>query len=128
MWDRFRARRSCERPRRRAGHRRARLRASGPAITQAGNHETDSRKRGRREGARPRARLFFCAVACLALLGAPAARAANNVQLALSWLVSGKNAGYFVALQKGFYAEEGLNVTISRGSGSGDTIKRGGVG
>ncbi|MEP9379466.1 ABC transporter substrate-binding protein [Aquabacter sp. CN5-332] len=67
---------------------------------------------------------LLSALACGVLLGAPGARAADNVQLALSWLVSGKNAGYFVALQKGYYADEGLNVTISRGSGSGDTIKR----
>jgi NitT/TauT family transport system substrate-binding protein len=39
-------------------------------------------------------------------------------------LVSGKNAPYFVAAEKGFYAEQGLNVAISRGNGSGDTIKR----
>ncbi|MEP9355781.1 ABC transporter substrate-binding protein [Xanthobacter sp. KR7-65] len=69
-------------------------------------------------------RLLAGALAFAAVLGAPAARAADTVQLALSWLVSGKNAGYFVALQKGYYAAEGLNVTISRGSGSGDTIKR----
>lgn len=50
--------------------------------------------------------------------------AQERVRFALNWLVSGKNAGYFVARDKGFYKEVGLDVTISRGNGSGDTIKR----
>ncbi|MEP9379463.1 ABC transporter substrate-binding protein [Aquabacter sp. CN5-332] len=58
------------------------------------------------------------------LFSAAPASAADNVKLALNWLVSGKNAPYFVAADKGFYAEQGLNVSISRGNGSGDTIKR----
>lgn len=64
-------------------------------------------------------------LACTAMIGlafgASAIRAEDNVPLALSGLVSGKNAGYFVALQKGFYKDEGLNVTISCGSGSGES-------
>lgn len=56
------------------------------------------------------------------------ARAEDNVKLALNWLISGKNAPYFVAQEKGFYKAAGLNVTISRGNGSGDTVKRIAVG
>jgi NitT/TauT family transport system substrate-binding protein len=56
------------------------------------------------------------------------ARADDDVNFALNWLISGKNAGYFVAQEKGFYHEAGLNVAISRGNGSGDTIKRVAVG
>jgi NitT/TauT family transport system substrate-binding protein len=52
------------------------------------------------------------------------AHAEDNVKLALNWLVSGKNAPYFVAQEKGFYKAAGLNVAISRGNGSGDTVKR----
>jgi NitT/TauT family transport system substrate-binding protein len=48
----------------------------------------------------------------------------ERVRFALNWLVSGRNAGYFVAIEKGFYKAEGLDVSISRGNGSGDTIKR----
>jgi NitT/TauT family transport system substrate-binding protein len=52
------------------------------------------------------------------------AEANEQVRFALNWLVSGKNAGYYVALDKGFYKDAGLDVSISRGNGSGDTIKR----
>ena len=52
------------------------------------------------------------------------ARAADTVTLALDWIVNGTHAGYFAALDQGWYKEEGLNVTISRGFGSGDTVKR----
>ena len=68
-----------------------------------------------------------CLAFLLGLLGVlhpMPASAADDVKLALNWLVSGKNAPYFVAREKGFYTEVGLNVAISRGNGSGDTIKR----
>jgi NitT/TauT family transport system substrate-binding protein len=56
--------------------------------------------------------------------GAPAARAADDVTLALDWIVNGTHAGYFVAQEQGWYRDEGLTVTIQRGFGSGDTVKR----
>ena len=62
--------------------------------------------------------------ATLAPCAPPPALAADQVTLALDWLVNGTHAGYFVALDKGFYAGNGLDVTIVRGYGSGDTIKR----
>lgn len=71
--------------------------------------------------------LSACAALALVLAFSPA-RAEDNVKLALNWLVSGKNAPYFVAKKKGFYSAVGLNVAISRGNGSGDTIKRIAVG
>src|SRR5262249_42220882 len=52
------------------------------------------------------------------------AQAADQVTLALDWIVNGTHAGYFVALDKGFYAGNNLDVSIARGYGSGDTIKR----
>jgi len=54
--------------------------------------------------------------------------AEDNVTLALNWIVSGKHAGYYVAMDKGWYKDAGLNVTISRGRGSGDTLNRIAVG
>lgn len=53
-----------------------------------------------------------------------AAAAGDPVILALDWIVNGTHAGYLVALDKGLYAGSGLDVTIVRGYGSGDTIKR----
>ncbi|THD76470.1 ABC transporter substrate-binding protein [Thalassobius vesicularis] len=53
-------------------------------------------------------------VAALALWGGMAA-AADQVTLQLKWVTQAQFAGYYVALDKGFYAEEGLDVTIKPG-------------
>ncbi|MBI5301333.1 MAG: ABC transporter substrate-binding protein [Chloroflexi bacterium] len=37
----------------------------------------------------------------------------------LNWTLYGEHAGFFVAREKGFYAEEGLDVDIQEGGGSG---------
>lgn len=52
-----------------------------------------------------------------ALLGAFAtsAHAADDVTLQLKWVTQAQFAGYYVAAAKGFYEEEGLNVTILPG-------------
>ncbi len=44
-----------------------------------------------------------------------AAWAADPVTLQLKWVTQAQFAGYYVALDKGFYAEEGLDVTIKPG-------------
>ena len=46
----------------------------------------------------------------------------------LAWVVGGHNTPFFVAKEKGFYAAKGLDVTINRGFGSGDTAKIVGTG
>jgi NitT/TauT family transport system substrate-binding protein len=46
----------------------------------------------------------------------------------LDFLPYGEYTPYFTALDKGWYREEGLDVKILRGAGSGDTIKRIAVG
>ena len=46
---------------------------------------------------------------------ATAAQAADDVTLQLKWVTQAQFAGYFVAKDKGFYDEEGLNVTILPG-------------
>ena len=53
-------------------------------------------------------------VAALALWGGMAA-AADEVTLQLKWVTQAQFAGYYVALDKGFYEEEGLDVTIKPG-------------
>lgn len=37
---------------------------------------------------------------------------------------NGRHAYYYVALEKGYYAEEGIDLTIERGGGSADAIKQ----
>ena len=68
---------------------------------------------------------IMAVAALFAALGfTAAARAADDVTYTLDWVVNGAHAGYFIALDKGYYRDAGLNVTFSRGFGSGDTIKR----
>ncbi|CUK06766.1 ABC transporter substrate-binding protein [Shimia thalassica] len=43
------------------------------------------------------------------------AHAADDVTLQLKWVTQAQFAGYYVAADKGFYEEEGLNVTIKPG-------------
>ena len=56
----------------------------------------------------------FAASAALGL-SAFAAQAADDVTLQLKWVTQAQFAGYYVALDKGFYEEEDLNVTIKPG-------------
>ncbi len=49
------------------------------------------------------------------MFGGFAAQAAEDVTLQLKWVTQAQFAGYYVALDKGFYEEEGLNVTINPG-------------
>ncbi len=46
---------------------------------------------------------------------ATGAQAADDVTLQLKWVTQAQFAGYYVALAKGFYTDEGLNVTIKPG-------------
>ncbi|MFY0662013.1 MAG: ABC transporter substrate-binding protein [Shimia sp.] len=48
-------------------------------------------------------------------VAASVAQAADDVTLQLKWVTQAQFAGYYVAQDKGFYAEEDLNVTIKPG-------------
>jgi NitT/TauT family transport system substrate-binding protein len=73
----------------------------------------------------PRWRFTSMLYAVAVLLSWPLVAAAQDkVALGLDWVVNGTHAGYFVAREKGLYRDAGLDVTISRGFGSGDTVKR----
>jgi len=61
----------------------------------------------------------------LALLLTPlAGHAAEKVTIVLDFTISGYHAPFFVAQDKGYFAEQGLEVQIGRGYGSGDTVKK----
>ncbi|MCY4259803.1 MAG: ABC transporter substrate-binding protein [Rhodobacteraceae bacterium] len=50
------------------------------------------------------------------LLGLGSApQAADSLTLQLKWVTQAQFAGYYVALDKGYYAEEGLDVTVNAG-------------
>ena len=51
----------------------------------------------------------------LALMVATAAHAADEVKLQLQWVTQAQFAGYYVALDKGYYSAEDLDVTILPG-------------
>lgn len=57
--------------------------------------------------------------------GAPTAAAQDTtVRFALDWKFEAPSAPYFIALDEGYYAAEGLDVSIDSGSGSTQTIPR----
>ncbi|MGU3496417.1 ABC transporter substrate-binding protein [Xanthobacteraceae bacterium A53D] len=57
------------------------------------------------------------ALGLMALAMLPA-RADTDIKFALDWKFEGPSAPYFVAIDKGYYKAEGLNVTIDTGPGS----------
>ncbi|MFZ5751463.1 MAG: ABC transporter substrate-binding protein [Pseudomonadota bacterium] len=57
----------------------------------------------------------FVTVVGLTAMTAGGAWAADDVTLQLKWVTQAQFAGYYVAKEKGFYDEEGLNVTIKPG-------------
>ena len=73
-------------------------------------------------------RLLRAAAAALigvgATLLAPALARAQDVKLLLDWIPTGDYAAYYAAVDRGFYKEAGLNVTIERGFGSSDTVTK----
>ena len=59
--------------------------------------------------------ILSSALALVAAAAATTVQAADDVKLQLQWVTQAQFAGYYVALDKGFYTAEGLNVTILPG-------------
>ena len=59
--------------------------------------------------------LFKFALGGIVMLVASIASASDDVTIQLKWVTQTQFAGYYVAQDKGFYKEEGLNVTIKPG-------------
>lgn len=69
---------------------------------------------------------------CMAALGGAGAPVAGQAKQKVTFVTdfgfNGRHAYYFVALDKGYYRDAGLDVQIVRGSGSEDAIKQVGAG
>src|ERR671936_305041 len=63
-------------------------------------------------------RIMMLAVALGATAFASVANAQDKFPFRLNWTLYGEHAPFFVALDKGFYKAEGLDVEILEGSGS----------
>lgn len=62
--------------------------------------------------------------ASLAFAGASTAQAQEKFLFALNWFPVGDHAAYWVALEKGYYKDRGLDVTLENSKGSGDSIAK----
>ena len=67
-------------------------------------------------------RSFITLALCLAA-GAASAQE-TTIKLTLGWKTQGSDAAFFVAKDKGYFKQEGLNVVIDQGEGSGATVTR----
>ena len=68
-------------------------------------------------------RAFVVAALAVPVL-APAASALDSVVFQANWLIQGENAYMVAGRDKGFYREEGIELDVKRGFGSGDTVKK----
>jgi len=60
-------------------------------------------------------RIILLSIAVAALVTAGTARAAEPVTVQLKWVADAQFAGYFVAKDKGYYKDAGLDVTVKPG-------------
>jgi NitT/TauT family transport system substrate-binding protein len=58
------------------------------------------------------------------VVAAGPAFAQDKVRFQTDWIPSGEHAMYYGAWSKGIYAKHGIDVTITRGYGSGDTVTK----
>jgi NitT/TauT family transport system substrate-binding protein len=68
----------------------------------------------------------FIELVVVALLGFAftASVQAREYKMAMSWSYEASHAGFLAALAKGFYRDGGVEMSIDRGYGAGDTIRR----
>lgn len=64
------------------------------------------------------------AALALTLVAAVPAIAQDKVRFQTDWIPSGEHAMYYGAWSKGIYAKHGIDITITRGYGSGDTVTK----
>lgn len=60
----------------------------------------------------------------LAAIAAQPARAQDRVLLQLDWIPTGEHAAYFSGAVRGAWREQGIDLQLTRGYGSGDTVNK----
>jgi NitT/TauT family transport system substrate-binding protein len=69
--------------------------------------------------------IVLMAAAVLAIFSASqAANAQTKIRFTLDWIPGATHSAFFVALQKGYYKAEGLDVSIDRGKGSAEVVRQ----
>jgi len=69
--------------------------------------------------------LALMVAAVLAIISAPqSASAQTKIRFTLDWIPGATHSAFFVALQKGYYKAEGLDVSIDRGKGSAEVVRQ----
>jgi NitT/TauT family transport system substrate-binding protein len=58
------------------------------------------------------------------VMGSVAANAQTKVRFTLDWIPGATHGAFLIALQKGYYKAEGLDVTIDRGKGSAEVVRQ----
>jgi len=71
-----------------------------------------------------RRRWLHAVAAGLAALAALPALAQDKMQLQLNWFHLADHSPIYLAMKKGYYKEEGIDLTVLRGSGSSDSAKK----
>jgi NitT/TauT family transport system substrate-binding protein len=67
--------------------------------------------------------VLFAILAVVTIVSGGQAADLTKVDFQLNWKITGDHAPYYVALKKGWFQEEGLDVNIILGQGSGYTVK-----
>ncbi|MEW6550082.1 MAG: ABC transporter substrate-binding protein [Spirochaetota bacterium] len=68
-------------------------------------------------------RRTLVAIAVATLFAAAASAQTTKIDFQLNWKISGDHAPYYVAMEKGWFKEEGLDVNVMIGQGSGFTVQ-----
>jgi NitT/TauT family transport system substrate-binding protein len=63
-------------------------------------------------------------LALMALLVSGRVQAQDRALLQLDWIPTGEHAAYFAGVQRGIWRELGIDLSLTRGFGSGDTVSK----
>lgn len=73
-------------------------------------------------------KILFGLATALQLVISTQALAQDNVSLRLNWYLGGLHVPFYFGVDKGFYKQEGINLTINEGRGSANTVQVVGAG